>query len=117
MIRRLSVFITLLLVSFAAFAAHVSEKDKINYLLNLLATADVTFLRNGEEWPGEKAKEHLQGKLHSAGDRIQTADDFISQVASKSLSSGQAYHIRMSDGSIVTSEKWLRKNLSEMKPK
>jgi hypothetical protein len=72
------------------FANTMSEKEKINYLLEAVSTSGVTFIRNDTKYSGAEAKAHLELKLRNAGSRIQTADDFITYLASKSSLSGIA---------------------------
>ena len=52
-------------------------------------------------------------KLNAAGSVIQTADDFITNIASHSSMTGQPYYIEFPDGTMIESEKWLRDRLSD----
>jgi hypothetical protein len=114
---RIYVFIAVLFVSSVAFANSMSEEQKISGLLNYLETSNVIFVRNGEEHSVKEAKEHLQMKLKKAGNHVKTANDFIARIASKSSMSGKPYYVKLSDGTMIESEKWLRKKLAEIEAK
>jgi Family of unknown function (DUF5329) len=90
------------------------ENNKIDYLISSVENIKgVKFIRNGTEHDGKEAAEHLRSKLKSAGDKVQTADDFISLCASKSYISGKPYMIRSSDGKTINSEQYFREKLKE----
>jgi len=44
----------------------------------------------------------------AAADRINTAEDFIDQAATRSSLSGQPYQVRCSGDAAMTSNQWLR---------
>ena len=118
MIRTL-VFLSLLLLGAASLAtaatANLSEQEKISYLLNVIGTSKVIFVRNGVEYPGTEAKLHLQRKLEASGNSIKTADDFINNIASHSSMTGKPYYIEFPDGTKIESEIWLRDRLSQFR--
>ena len=90
------------------------EKKKIEYLISSVENLkDAKFIRNGTEYDGKEAAEHLRMKLQNVGDRVQTADDFIRLCASKSSISGKPYRIRTSDGKTMPSEQFFREKLKE----
>lgn len=92
----------------------LSEREKIDWLLDQVANANAIFIRNGEEASGKDAAAHLRRKWSSAGDRIKTAREFIEHLASKSSTSGQPYHIRTPDGVTVESREWFTKQLDSL---
>ena len=93
------------------------EKKKIEFLISSVENLKgATFIRNGSEYDGKKAAEHLRLKLKNAGARVQTADDFISLCASQSYFTGKPYMIRFPDGRIIKSEKYFREKLKEYCP-
>jgi hypothetical protein len=71
-----------------------AEQQKIDWLLEQIRKSDAVFIRNGSRYDGEKAASHIKSKLWFAGNRVQTARDFIMGVASKSEDSGKPYEIR-----------------------
>ena len=107
-------FVVLALFSGAVSAQDNIEKKKIDFLISSVENfKGAKFIRNGTEYDGKKAAEHLRMKLKSAGGRVQTADDFIRLCASKSFITGKPYMIRSSDGKTITSEEYFRKKLKE----
>jgi hypothetical protein len=89
------------------------EKNKIEFLISSVENLKgAKFIRNGTEYNGTEAAQHLRMKLQSAV-AVQTADDFIRLCASKSLISGKPYMIRSSDGITLYAEKYFRDKLKE----
>ena len=89
------------------------EKKKIEFLISSVENLKgATFIRNGTEYDGKRAAEHLRMKLENAV-AVKTADDFIRLCASKSFISGKPYMIRSSDGKTINSEQFFRKKLKE----
>jgi hypothetical protein len=74
-----------------------AERAKIEFLLKTVAESPVTFVRNGSEYDGKKAAEHLRAKWKGAGGEVQTARQFIELCATKSSLSGKAYEIILAD--------------------
>ena len=104
----------LTLFSAAVSAQDTIEKKKIEFLISAVENLKgAKFIRNGTEYNGKEAAEHLRMKLQKAGDRVRTADDFIRLCASKSLLSGKPYMIRSSDGKTIKSEEFFREKLKE----
>jgi len=95
--------------------AQESEHDKITYMLNVIGSSRLTFIRNGNEYDGKEAKEHLQEKIDLLGNRIHTAEDFILYIGSKSLVTGAPYSVRLVDGTEIKADIWLRDQLAGMK--
>ncbi len=112
--RSLSLLLLVLLFSTSAFASKPSEKEKIDYLLTAIGTSDVIFIRNGTEHTASEAQSHLQDKLKAAGDRVKTAEEFITSLASKSLQTGKPYLIKTKDGKTVELAIWLHDKLKQM---
>jgi hypothetical protein len=97
-------------------AGTLTEPQKIDRLIEIVAAQqNARFIRNGNAYTPAEAAEHLRTKLTAAGERIQTAEDFIEQVASGSSLSGQEYQIRMGDGRTVTSREFLLQELEKLK--
>jgi len=91
----------------------LSEQQKIAYLLDAVGTSKLIFVRNSVEYPGTEAKELLQTKLKASGNTIQTADDFINNLASYSSTTGKPYYIEFPDGTMIESKIWLRARLAD----
>lgn len=90
----------------------VDERARIEGLLAVVRGSGIVFIRNGREHTAEEAASHLRDKWSRAGDRIATADDFIEQLASRSSQSGEAYRVRLPDGTERDAGPWLREQLA-----
>lgn len=90
------------------------EKKKIEFLISSVKNLkEAKFIRNGSEYNGKEAADHLRMKLNKAGGRVKTAGDFIRLCASKSYVSGRPYMIRSSDGKTINTEEYFREKLKE----
>jgi hypothetical protein len=98
----------------AADTPVVDERARIEALLAVVRGSGIVFLRNGREHTAEEAATHLRDEWSNAGDRIATADDFIEQLASRSSQSGEAYRVRLPDGTERESGPWLREQLAAL---
>jgi len=106
-------FVILALFSGAVSAQDNIEKKKIEFLISSVENLKgAKFIRNGSEYDGKKAAEHLRMKLQNAL-VVQTADDFIRLCASKSSITGKPYMIRLSDGKTIKSEEYFREKLKK----
>ena len=105
-------------VILALFAGVVSaqeniEKKKIEFLISSVENLKgAKFIRNGSEYDGKEAAEHLRMKLQNVL-VVETADDFIRLCASQSSISGKPYMIRLSNGKTIKSEEYFRGKLKE----
>lgn len=77
------------------------EEQKIQLLLQYVEQSGAVFIRNGSEHNCKDAAAHLKMKLQKAGNRIRTARDFIDLIASKSSTTGEAYQMKMKNGSVM----------------
>ena len=110
----IAIFVLLALSMAALSAPNDVEKKKIDFLISAVEEVEgASFVRNGSAYGGKKAASHLRMKLKYAGDRVQTADDFIAICASKSYFSGKPYLIRLPAGNTVKSDEFLRRKLVE----
>jgi hypothetical protein len=79
-------------------AAHASRdavaEGEIDHLLQYVGDSSCTFVRNGDEYPAAKARDHLATKYRFVGERISTAEDFIRYLATGSSVSGEPYHVK-----------------------
>jgi hypothetical protein len=107
-------FVVLALFSGVANAQGNIEKKKIEFLMSSVENLKgAYFVRNGTEYDGKEAAEHLRMKLQSDAGMVQTADDFIRLCASRSYISGEPYLIRLPDGKTIKSEQYFREKLKE----
>ena len=100
---------------FAATARGIDPKAKaeIDHLISFVQTAQVRFIRNGQEYSAAEGADHLRDKLARAGDRVKTAEDFITGIASQSSLSGKLYMVKFADGRTRPTGEWLREHLDE----
>jgi hypothetical protein len=89
-------------------------ESEINYLLSYIENSGCDFYRNGTWYDSKKARTHLHDKYDVlvAGNRINTAEDFIEKTASESSLSGRPYEVRCGAGDVVPSNRWLRDALA-----
>ena len=79
---------------YAKLTAH--EEARINAMLEGLAQKkDLIFVRNGDEHTCDEAVSHLRLKLGNTRNRIDTAEQFIDQVASSSSITGKPYIVKI----------------------
>jgi len=93
----------------------LTEREKIELLIAAVEQLqDAEFIRNGTAYSASRAAEHLRAKLKKAGDRVKTAQDFITGIASSSYFSGTPYYIKFKDGRQITAKEFLEAKLKEI---
>ena len=95
------------LLGAAPLLAGETPAQEIGFLLEHIRTSEVRFIRSGKEYSGTEGAEHLRKKLARAGKRIQSAEDFINGLASKSYFTGQPYLVKFADGKTMPTGPWL----------
>jgi Tfp pilus assembly protein PilE len=109
------IVIVALLSALAAPAWAVrAEQARIDALLAAVETSGCRFERNGTAYAAAEGAAHLRSKLDTAGDRVQTAVQFIERVASASSQSGKPYRVLCPDKPVQTSRQWLETRLAEL---
>ncbi|MFN0184217.1 MAG: DUF5329 family protein [Aquabacterium sp.] len=103
----------------AALAApSAAEQARIDKLIEAVGTKqDMVFIRNRSEYNPKQAAEFLRRKLRSMGGDVQTCEDFIVMIASKSTTSGELYRVRYADGRVVPSEQFMRDEMARIERK
>ena len=81
----LGLVVALALLPVGRAAPPTTAQTEITYLLGFVANSGCEFFRNGSWYDGKKAEAHLRYKYEmlAAADRINTAEDFIDQAATK----------------------------------
>jgi hypothetical protein len=87
------------------------EQPLIDALLRAVADSGCEIERNGSLHSAREAEAHLRMKLERAGGRVQTAQQFIEQVASASSTSGRPYRMVCPGQPIVDARPWLEARL------
>lgn len=101
-----------LLLPLAAASHGMTETKKIDALIvSVERLPGAVFIRNGSEYDGKHAADHLRMKWKYAGKRVKTAEDFIRCCASASSMSGKKYRIRFADGRTVDAEQFFHQQL------
>jgi len=108
------ILLLFLLVPGVLRAREARQEKRIEHLLQTVESLKgAVFIRNGTEYDARDAGKHLRLKLKLAGARVKTAEDFIEVCASRSSFSGDAYQIRLPDGTITETAPFFRAKLRE----
>lgn len=114
-LRRISQSLAAAALALALSGAAVASpdalaQDEIDHLLRFVGDSACTFVRNGDEFPAAKARDHLAMKYRFVGSRISTAEDFIKYLGTGSSVSGEPYHVKCG-GVDALSGPWLAAEL------
>ncbi len=116
--RKIVVLFLATLLLFAGTDAHarMSEEAKIERLIAAVHNTPegTRFIRNGSEYSGERAAEHLRSKYARGKKYAATAALFIENIASRSSFSGKDYSIKFVDGITVTAREFFTEALREI---
>src|SRR5947208_1538658 len=104
----LACLLNLVLITAVARGLDAQAKAEIDGLISYVETSHVRFIRNGSDYSGAEGAQHLRDKLAKAGDRVKTADDFITGIASASYLSGKPYLVKFADGHTQPTGDWLK---------
>src|SRR4051812_33352173 len=85
-----------------------STADEIAYLLTFIRESPCTFIRNGSEYDGAAAADHVNAKYQHFKGEIKTAEEFIDRAATKSLMSGEPYQVQCGNAPRIAAAEWLR---------
>lgn len=99
----------------AAAAPQPAELARIERLIGAVALrGDLHFVRNGKAYSAADAARFLREKLKAQGDGVQTVQDFIERIASRSSTSGRPYLIRHADGREQPAAAFLHEELQRL---
>lgn len=113
----LRLLVVTILSSGLLLARPAAEAARIEFLLSTIKSLQgAVFVRSGQAYDGATAEAHLRMKLTRASERVQTAEQFIEGIASKSYLTGKPYQIRFGDGRTVGSGPFLTEKLKEFRP-
>ncbi|OUS24596.1 hypothetical protein A9Q99_23790 [Gammaproteobacteria bacterium 45_16_T64] len=101
--------IILLLAAQPVFADPM--KKEIDYLMNYISVSSCLFDRNGNEYSGVDAVEHIKKKYDYFKSKIDSAEKFIDLSAARSSMSKKPYQIKCAGEDVVTSKAWLLQEL------
>jgi hypothetical protein len=95
-----------------------AEMARINQLIDAVAKrSDLRFIRNGKEYSAAQAADFLRGKLKWRIERVSTMQDFIVEVGTRSVTSGEPYLVRLGDGRTLPSAEFLKQELRRLEKK
>jgi len=98
----------------------LTERQKMDLLVEAVATSDITFMRRGSAYKSKAAADHIRYKMSKVETRLAkaTAREFIDDLASVSWgifgTDRKPYHVKLADGRIVTAKEWLYARLAEI---
>ncbi len=105
----LSVFVTT-----QGLALSPEETMRTESLLAALGKQqNLTFTRNGTAQSAVDAESHLRLKLRKTEKRLNTAEQFIDNVASKSSVTGEEYQVKDAQGNVTSANEYLHELLKE----
>jgi hypothetical protein len=84
-----------------------NERHEVEHLIDFVEGSDCLFRRNGKDYAGDKAIEHINQKYNYFSKKINTAEEFIELSATRSTMSGRLYTVSCADGATINSEDWL----------
>jgi len=114
-IRNFSILAGLTVCLFSPANGTGDANEEISYLLQSVAQSNCAFFRNGKEHTSLEAEAHLRMKYERGRSRIDSAEQFIDRVASKSSLSGRIYFIQCSGQERQPSGQWLAEQLTEFR--
>jgi Family of unknown function (DUF5329) len=92
-----------------------AERARIERLIEFVeGQKDIRFVRNGSAYSPKDAARFLRRKFEKMGEHVNTAQQFIEQIASKSSTSGEVYRIRLADGREIPTAQFLGDELKRM---
>jgi hypothetical protein len=111
---RVRASLALLLCSVAAWLNSVAapqpcDAAEIEYLLDAVGTSSCEFYRNGSWYGPALAAAHLREKrdVLAARGGVATAEEFITNVATHSATTGTPYRVRCAGGTTLSLVEWL----------
>ena len=103
-----------LVLSYGLLANESHVEAEINALLEVVAKSGCDFQRNGSLHASPDAAEHLALKYSRGRRYVETTENFIDRLATKSSWSGRSYAV-ICDGVETPSGSWLHAQLFELR--
>lgn len=94
-----------------------TAQREIQGLIEALGRSGCAFERNGEWYDGARARTHLGRKYDylRRRDPAGTAESFIERAASRSSTSGRAYHVRCPGKAVEPASTWFNRQLRDLR--
>ena len=103
----------LILKSLYLQAADTTEHE-VRLLIDAITVSGCDFNRNGRQHTAEEAAAHLELKYARAGKHIDSADEFITQLASSSSFTGKPY-LMSCEGDTLPAGEWMIDALEQIR--
>lgn len=87
--------------------------DEIDYLIDSVSQSHCVFIRNGKRYTGRDARQHLRSKNRLNSHLIDTTEEFIEKIASRSVMSGKPYLIACRGADEQPLGDWLTARLAD----
>jgi hypothetical protein len=91
-----------------------STEHEVRLLIDAIAASRCNFNRNGRQHTADEAAAHLELKYARAGRHIDSADEFITQLASSSSFTGRPY-LMSCEGDTLPAEDWMIDALEQIR--
>jgi hypothetical protein len=78
---------------FALATPDETAQHEIDHLLDFVAASNCTFVRSGERFTSQQARDHLAMKYNFTKFRMSTADEFVKYLATESSTTGEPYKV------------------------
>ena len=109
-----ALFVSLLMLkSLHVQGADTAERE-VRLLIDAIASSNCDFNRNGRQHTAAEAAAHLELKYTRAGKHIDSADEFITQLASSSSLTGKPY-LMSCEGGTLPAEDWMIDALEQIR--
>jgi hypothetical protein len=105
------------LSSASAQDSAAKTSGEIVHLLDFVHVSKCTFIRNGSEYDGAKAADHLKTKYDYFKSDIHSTEDFIDLAATKSAFSGKPYLVHCPGMQTIAASDWLKIELQTYRSK
>jgi hypothetical protein len=106
-----SVLLAALPISVVA-APDANSDREIRHLVDFVSASGCTFIRNGDAHDSKSAAEHLLMKYGRAQGRLETTEQFIEAVATRSYLTGREYRVQCPGQPEVANAAWLEQELT-----
>lgn len=111
----IAALILLIFCSSANSKPNQSSFDEIEFLIAVVTQSECTFNRNGNDYRGSEAIEHIKKKYDYFKDDIKNTKDFIKYAATKSELSGRKYTVTCEGEATDNLDNWLSEQLREFR--
>lgn len=114
MSRRLWLF-SVFFLAFAAgaFAAPLTEQQKLDILFKAFDEPGFTFFADGKAHNGVWTKKYLLDRMENTSPPVRTVDEFITRIANTS-ENGRPFVVRVKNGRAERASHWLRRKLGNI---